>query len=83
MPREFVLVYAPRTEGEVRVVMEIVGAAVWWVSGVHVRREGEGESQKRVEIEDERFREGNECWSCTTDGCGSGGARLETMVDDA
>lgn len=29
VPREFVLVYAPRTEGEVKVVMEVVAAAVW------------------------------------------------------
>ncbi|KAF2263985.1 hypothetical protein CC78DRAFT_418107, partial [Lojkania enalia] len=36
VPREFVLVYAPRGEREVGVVMGIVAASVWWVSGVDV-----------------------------------------------
>lgn len=33
VPSCFVMVYAPRTAEEVDVVMEIVGAAVWWVGG--------------------------------------------------
>ncbi|KAF2088887.1 hypothetical protein K490DRAFT_6820, partial [Saccharata proteae CBS 121410] len=34
VPRHFVMVYAPRNEEELDVVMRIIGAAVWWVSGV-------------------------------------------------
>ncbi|KAK1143960.1 hypothetical protein N8T08_005869 [Aspergillus melleus] len=33
VPAGFVMVYAPRDEDEVRVVMEVVRAAGWWVSG--------------------------------------------------
>ncbi|OJD38809.1 uncharacterized protein BKCO1_4000211 [Diplodia corticola] len=44
VPRHFVMVYAPRDEGEVAVVARIVGAAVWWVSGVCVGK-GEGEEE--------------------------------------
>ena len=41
--------YAPRTEGEVRVVMGIVGAGVWWVAGVEVgEKEGVKEEVDRL-----------------------------------
>lgn len=43
VPKEFVLVYAPRTEGEVKVVMEIVRAGVWWVAGMEVDGREKGE----------------------------------------
>lgn len=33
MPAGFVMVYAPKDEGELGVVLEIVRAAVGWVSG--------------------------------------------------
>ncbi|KAF2690959.1 hypothetical protein K458DRAFT_283155, partial [Lentithecium fluviatile CBS 122367] len=36
VPREFVLVYAPRDKAEVGVVMGIVAAATWWVAGIDV-----------------------------------------------
>jgi hypothetical protein len=39
VPAGFILVYAPRDEDEVRVVMRIVGAAVWWVGGFAVEDE--------------------------------------------
>ncbi|KAF2746536.1 hypothetical protein M011DRAFT_387894, partial [Sporormia fimetaria CBS 119925] len=45
VPKEFCLVYAPRDEKECEVVLEIVRASVWWVSGVDVRGEGKGESR--------------------------------------
>ncbi|KAF2667287.1 hypothetical protein BT63DRAFT_480283 [Microthyrium microscopicum] len=41
VPGGFVMVYAPRTEEEVAVVMQIVTAAVWWVGGVTLEA-GEG-----------------------------------------
>lgn len=43
VPTGFVMVYAPRWEGEVEVLMEIVKAAVWWVGGCVV---GKGEGGK-------------------------------------
>lgn len=33
VPSGFVLIYAPRDEGELGVVMEIIRAAAWWVGG--------------------------------------------------
>jgi hypothetical protein len=42
VPAGFILVYAPRDEGEVRVAMRIVAAAVWWVGGFAVEDEDEG-----------------------------------------
>lgn len=36
VPAGFVMVYAPRTDEEVEIVMEIVKAAVWWISGTNV-----------------------------------------------
>ncbi|KAF2704551.1 hypothetical protein K504DRAFT_461314 [Pleomassaria siparia CBS 279.74] len=47
VPREFVLIYAPRREEEIEVVLKVVAAAVWWVSGIDVEREGEGERKDR------------------------------------
>lgn len=42
VPAEFVMIYAPRDEGELNTVIEIVEAAVWWVSGVRVPKNGSG-----------------------------------------
>ena len=33
VPKTFLMVYAPRDEAELRVVLDIVRAAAWWVSG--------------------------------------------------
>ncbi|KAK7715490.1 hypothetical protein SLS57_006877 [Botryosphaeria dothidea] len=54
VPKHFVMVYAPRDEEEVEVVARIVGAAVWWVSGVCVgKEEGVRDDRSRSE-NDER-----------------------------
>ncbi|KAL4934720.1 uncharacterized protein BDV17DRAFT_250018 [Aspergillus undulatus] len=37
VPRGFVMVYAPRNEEELKVVVEIIKAAAWWVGGKEVR----------------------------------------------
>ncbi|KAF2019082.1 hypothetical protein BU24DRAFT_112186 [Aaosphaeria arxii CBS 175.79] len=87
VPREFVLVYAPREEADLEVLMEVVGAAVWWVSGLDVKGrggEGDGEGERRREAdvgEIRKAREENECWSCRVHGCGR--RTVEGMVDDA
>ena len=36
VPREFVLVYAPRDEAEVDILIKIIAAGIWWVSGIDV-----------------------------------------------
>lgn len=81
VPREFVLVYAPRTEGDVGVVMDVVAAAVWWVSGVDVKAGGEAKS-KSTGIREGFEAEGGS-WGCRADGCGPGGRRMEKMMDEA
>lgn len=75
VPREFVLVYAPRGEEEVGIVMRIVEAGVWWVAGIEVG-EGKGEGE-RMEVE---IGGG----MGTAEGCGLGGEKgVETMVREA
>lgn len=51
VPRHFVMVYAPRDEAEVEIVVRIVGAAVWWVSGVCVGKEESGVRDDRSRSE--------------------------------
>jgi hypothetical protein len=36
VPKEFMMVYAPRDEKELEVVARIVEAAAWWVAGERV-----------------------------------------------
>ncbi|KAF3000262.1 hypothetical protein E8E13_008042 [Curvularia kusanoi] len=51
VPREFVLIYAPRTESELEVVMQIVAASIWWVSGVDVNADAEvGERRRSADV---------------------------------
>ncbi|EOD44309.1 hypothetical protein UCRNP2_8978 [Neofusicoccum parvum UCRNP2] len=52
VPKHFVMVYAPRDEEEVEVVARIVGAAVWWVSGVCVGKEGVRDDRARSESDE-------------------------------
>ncbi|KAF2761505.1 hypothetical protein EJ05DRAFT_482382 [Pseudovirgaria hyperparasitica] len=52
VPREFMMVYAPREEEDVRVLVEIVSAAAWWVSGRKIGgrddENGRGENRNRL-----------------------------------
>jgi hypothetical protein len=45
VPVGFVMVYAPRDEEEVKIVMGIVKAAVWWVGGVDVEKAEGGDTR--------------------------------------
>jgi hypothetical protein len=45
VPAGFVMVYAPRDEEEVKIVMGIVKAAVWWVGGIDVEVAQGGEAR--------------------------------------
>ncbi|KAF2791787.1 hypothetical protein K505DRAFT_339273, partial [Melanomma pulvis-pyrius CBS 109.77] len=79
VPREFVLIYAPRCEDEVEVAVGIVKAAVWWVSGVDVG--GEGEGRDRGLDAQTLVKARSECVACRLHGCGRKG--VEKMVGDA
>ncbi|KAH3918471.1 hypothetical protein HBH56_037120 [Parastagonospora nodorum] len=78
VPKEFVLVYAPRDAAEVEVVMNIVAASVWWVSGIDVNGDEAGmrRRSKDVEAVGRVVEVQRECWSC-------GGGKAERMVGDA
>jgi len=50
VPEEFVLVYAPRDEAEVKIVAQIVAAGVWWVSGFDVRASEIGLKRRSADV---------------------------------
>ena len=83
VPREFVLIYAPRTEKDLHVVMQIVAASIWWVSGVDVQSDAEVGGRRRsadVAAIGQAMKE-NECWACKVHACGAGG--VEKMTGNA
>lgn len=51
VPREFVLVYAPRDEAELRVVGRIIEAAGWWVAGGRFEMDVETGKNHVLELE--------------------------------
>jgi hypothetical protein len=79
VPKEFVLVYAPRDQAEVDIVMRIVAASIWWVSGIDV--EGGGEGPKRRSADVGVLEKVGECWTCKMRACGGG--KVEKMMVDA
>lgn len=82
VPREFVLIYAPRDEKEVDIIMNIVAASVWWVSGVDVNGDEEGPRRRSADVAAVgKAMEGKECWACKVHGCG--GTQVEKMTSEA
>ena len=83
VPREFVLIYAPRTEKELDVVMQIVAASVWWVSGINVNADAGGVERRRSAdvAAIGQAMEGKECWACKAHACGTGA--VENMTGAA
>ncbi|CAO2650548.1 Nn.00g018400.m01.CDS01 [Neocucurbitaria sp. VM-36] len=82
VPREFVLIYAPRDEKEVEIMMRIVAASVWWVSGVDVNGDESGPRRRSADVAAvSKAMEGNECWACKAHGWGGG--KVEKMTGDA
>ncbi|KZM24408.1 uncharacterized protein EKO05_0001546 [Ascochyta rabiei] len=83
VPREFVLIYAPRTETELDAVMQIVAASIWWVSGVDVNADadvrGRRSSADVAAIHQSVEEKG--CWTCKAHACGTGG--VEKMTGNA
>ncbi|KAH9865573.1 hypothetical protein J1614_009158 [Plenodomus biglobosus] len=81
VPREFMLVYAPRDEAEVDIVSRIIAAGVWWASGIDVNGYAEGSRRQSADVAAiGKAMEGNECWVCKAHGCGS---KVEKMMSDA
>lgn len=81
VPKEFVLIYAPRDEKELGIVMNIVAASIWWVSGIDVNGDEEGPRRRSRDVEAVgRAMEGKECWACKVHGCGT---KVEKMMRDA
>ncbi|KAF1944567.1 hypothetical protein EJ02DRAFT_452424 [Clathrospora elynae] len=72
VPREFVLVYAPRDETEVETVTRIVAAGIWWVSGIDVNGEDVGPRRKSAYIAavGEAMEGKDEFWACKLNGWG-------------
>lgn len=65
VPKEFNLIYAPRTEEEVEVVMQIVAASIWWVSGIDVNGDEVGPRRRSVDVEAvSKAVEGKQCRAC-------------------
>jgi hypothetical protein len=85
VPREFVLVYAPRDEKEVETVLEVVAAAVWWVSGVDVNAAGDTDGRDRGMNAEEMLRakasQEKVCGACRIHGYGSN--RVEKLIGDS
>ena len=81
VPREFMLIYAPRDEKEVGIMMQIVAAGIWWVSGIDVNGDEAGPRRRSVDVAAVgRAMEGNECWACKAQACGT---NVEKMTGDA
>jgi len=79
VPREFVLVYAPRNEKEIELVMDIISAAVWWVSGVDVKKDGAEKRGLDTYVGDYVASQ-DECKACRRHTCGS--KAVEKMTGD-
>lgn len=82
VPREFCLIYAPRDELEVEIVMRIVAASIWWVSGIDVNGEEAGPRRRSADVSSVgEAMEGQECWACKAHACGSN--KVEKMTGKA
>jgi hypothetical protein len=82
VPREFTLVYAPRTEDDLEAVMQIVAASIWWVSGVDVKEDGEGDKRRNENVAAiGAAMQNKDCWACKLRGCGT--SKVEQMTETA
>ncbi|KAF2240512.1 hypothetical protein BU26DRAFT_525977 [Trematosphaeria pertusa] len=82
VPREFVLIYAPRNEQEIEVVMRIIAAGVWWVAGIDVHKDGRDRRDSGADAEAPLSAQAEtECHACRVHGCGR--KSVEKMTGDA
>jgi hypothetical protein len=85
VPKEFMLIYAPRDEVEIELVMRIVAASIWWVSGIDVNGDEAGPRRKSADVEavgEAMEGKAGECWTCKMRACGGSG-QVEKMMGDA
>lgn len=80
------LIYAPRNEEEVDVVMQIVAASVWWVSGVDVNAgnggaDGKGRRRSADVAAIGEAIEGTRCGVCKMHACR--GNQAENLTGNA
>ena len=73
VPRGFCMIYAPRDEKDIRIIMRIVRAAAWWVGGCFLRPEPKSrcEAWKKT-LQPDSARDGSE-WEDTPEGIGDAG----------
>ncbi|CAI6245823.1 unnamed protein product [Periconia digitata] len=70
VPREFMLIYAPRDLEEVEHAVEIISAAVWWVAGIDVKKVGSEKRDSDTRVQ-EYVEAQSACTACRTHACGS------------
>lgn len=70
------MIYAPRDEEELDTVVEIVEAAVWWVSGVRVPKNGSG---SLCDAQDKDL--GQYCRGCKEKYCGVRSTMAKKLQD--
>lgn len=74
VPREFVLIYAPRNEKEIEVVIRIVAASIWWVAGIDVTNSAVSRKVSGPNVEGLLKEQiDNECHTCRLHSCGGEG----------
>jgi hypothetical protein len=82
VPKEFTLIYAPRTVEEVEILMQIVAASIWWVSGIDVNGDEVGPRRRSKDVEAvSKAMEGRECRACKARLCV--GPQVEALTGDA
>jgi hypothetical protein len=79
VPREFVLIYAPRDVDEIEVVMDIVAAGIWWVAGIDVDKVGNDRRDSGLNIETFMNHRGD--GACQS--CGMGSKGVEKLAGHA
>ena len=73
VPRGFCMIYAPRDEEDIRIIMHIVRAAAWWVGGCFLRPEPKTRREVWTKtLQPYTGKEGNE-WEDVPEGDGDAG----------
>ena len=62
--------------------MQIVAASIWWVSGVDVKEDGEGDKRRNENVAAiGAAMQNKDCWACKLRGCGT--SKVEQMTETA
>ncbi|KAF1972927.1 hypothetical protein BU23DRAFT_568757 [Bimuria novae-zelandiae CBS 107.79] len=73
VPKEFVLIYAPRNKEEIETVIKIVAAGVWWVAGIDAEKKGASRRDSGADIKAFVRAKDAGCHTCSVHGCGTTG----------